>query len=100
MTGKPDGVIVAVRYSGGQIEFVRAFERRGPTYSDWVLLPRQELIQRLKAGRKFYTGRRREYLAGSFDVDRALRLQQQNGREVIATRADAASDQLEGVPIF
>ncbi len=34
MAKKFDGVIEAVRYKNGQIAVVRAFERRGTTFSD------------------------------------------------------------------
>ena len=47
---KFDGVIEAVHYSrGGQIDFVRAYERRGVTFSDRVLLNRKTLLERLSA---------------------------------------------------
>jgi len=41
---KFDGVIEAVRYSPeGAVSQVRMYERRGPTWSDCVLLDRAEL---------------------------------------------------------
>jgi hypothetical protein len=40
MAKKFDGVIEAVRYKDGQIEVVRAFERRGSAFTDRVMLNR------------------------------------------------------------
>ena len=48
---KFDGVIEAVRYKSGKIEVVRAYERRGATFSDHVLLDRKELLERLRGGK-------------------------------------------------
>lgn len=96
---KFDGVIEAVHYRNGQIDFVRAYERRGPTFSDIVLLDRKALLERLKNGKRFVTGRRREYLAGTFEVGKPLRVTQWNGRDVITTRATARRDDLEEAPL-
>lgn len=100
MVAKFDGVVDSVRYKGGQIQVVRAYERRGTTFSDHVLIPRKELIERLKKGKKFMTGRRRELLASTFDVEKPIRLVQHNGYELISTRPEVIQDDLEGVPIF
>lgn len=98
---KFDGVIEAARYSRrGQIEFVRAYERRGPTFSDCILLDRKTLLERLKAKRRFVTGTRREFWGGTFDRGRDVRLTARDGREFISTRADAAEDALEGVSVI
>ena len=50
MAKKFDGVIEAVRYKNGQIEVVRAFERRGATFTDRIMLKRDEFLKRLKKG--------------------------------------------------
>ncbi len=100
-TKKFDGVIEAVRYTrNGQIDFVRAYERRGFTFSDRVLLDRKTLLERLKARKRFVTGRRKEFLASTFEGGRDVMLAAREGREFIATRADAARDELEGVPVI
>ena len=50
---KFDIVVEAVRRStDGRIQTARIFERRGPTWSDRLLIDRDDLIQRLKAGEK------------------------------------------------
>jgi len=100
MAAKYDGVVEAVRYKGGQIQWVRAYERRGPTFSDLLLLPRKDLIERLKQGKKFVTGRRTELLASTFEVDKPLQVSKSNSHEIVATRAGATQDELEGLPVF
>jgi len=96
-----DGVIEAVRYApDGQIEFVRAYERRGAAFSDHVLLTRPALLERLKAKKRFVTGQRRPLLAGTFDSRRAVNLVRREGREFISTREAASGDELEGVPFL
>jgi hypothetical protein len=101
MAKKFDGVIEAVRYKNGQIEVVRAFERRGATFSDRIMLPRHELLERLKKGKKFVIGKRRELLASTFDVqDKSVQVVDRDGTEIIATRADADHDELEQAPVF
>jgi hypothetical protein len=101
MAKKFDGVIEAVRYKNGQIEVVRAFERRGATFSDHIMVARNELLERLKKGQKFVIGKRREFLASTFELqDKPLQVLDRNGKEIIATRADADHDELEQAPVF
>ena len=101
MAKKFDGVIEAVRYKNGQIAVVRAFERRGSAFSDRVLIPRDELLERLKKGRKFVIGKRKEFLAGTFEVlEKPLQIVKRDGQEIISTRPDANHDELEQAPVF
>jgi hypothetical protein len=101
MAKKFDGVIEAVRYKNGQIEVVRAFERRGATFSDRIMVARKELLERLKNGQKFVVGKRQEFMASTFDVqDRPLQVLDRNGSEIITTRTDADHDELEQAPLF
>jgi hypothetical protein len=97
---KFDGLIEAVRYKGGKIELVRAYERRGPTFSDHVLLDRPTLLARLKEGKRFVTGRRQELLASTFEVGKPVNLLIQNGDQVVTTLKQNGQDRLEDVPIF
>lgn len=97
---KVDGVIEAVRYKGGKIEVVRAYERRGPTFSDHVLLDRKTLIERLEKGKRFVTGQRKEYWASTFEVGKPVSLEGQDGRQVVTTKVQSEQDLLEGVPAF
>ncbi len=101
MAKKFDGVIEAVRYKNGQIVIVRAFERRGAAFSDRVLLDRNEFLDRLKKGQKYVVGKRKELLAGTFEVqEKPVQVLEQNGREIISTRPDAEHDELEQAPVF
>ena len=101
MAKKFDGVIEAVRYKNGQIDMVRAFERRGAAFSDRLLIPRHELLNRLKKGLRFTVGKRKELLAGSFEFqNKPLQVVERNGQEVIATQANAEHDELENAPVF
>jgi hypothetical protein len=100
MSKKFDGVVEAVRYKNGQIEAVRVFERRGATFSDWILMDRKELLERLKDGRRFVIGSRKEFLASTFETGQPLQVVSRDGREFISTHEDAARDELEQVPFF
>jgi hypothetical protein len=101
MAKKFDGVIEAVRYKNGQIEIVRTFERRGAAFTDRIMLNRHEFLERLKKGKKYFVGKRKEFLAGSFDVqDKPVQVLDRNGQEVISTRAEADHDELEQAPVF
>ena len=101
MAKKFDGVIEAVRYKNGQIMAVRAFERRGATFSDRVLIDRKELLERLNNGQKYVIGKRKEFLAGTFEVqEKPVQVLKRNGKEIIATRPDADHDELEQTPVF
>ena len=97
MAKRPDVVVEAVRYEAGKIRWVRAFERRGATYSDWLLMGRADLIERLKQGRRVVLGDRKEYLASTFETGRPVILADS---DIIATHKDAKSDNLEGAPLF
>ena len=53
---KSDFVIEAVRYKNGKIDVVRGYQRRGPTYTDRILLDRKTLLERLKEGKLVVIG--------------------------------------------
>jgi len=101
MAKKFDGVIEAVRYKNGQIDVVRTFERRGAAFTDRIMLDRQEFLNRLKKGKKYVVGKRKEFLAGTFEVqEKPVQVVDRNGREIISTRAEADQDELEQAPVF
>ncbi len=100
MAKKYDGIIEAVHYKNGQIVTVRAYERRGAAFSDNVLVSRKELVERLKNGKRFLTGERREFWAGTFEEGKPVKLVNRDGREFITTRDEAERDELEQVPVF
>ena len=95
-----DGVIEAVRYKGGKIELVRAYERRGATFSDHVLLNRKTLIGRVEQGKRFVTGQRREFMASTFEVGKPVKLLGREDQQIITTSGQSERDELEGVPAF
>jgi hypothetical protein len=97
---KFDGVIEAVRYKSGKIDLVRAYERRGATFSDHVVLDRKTLLERLAHGKQFVTGQRREYLASTFDVGKPVNLVGNDDKKFLTTSTEADHDELEGVPAF
>jgi hypothetical protein len=97
---KYDGIIEAVRYKSGKIELVRAYERRGATFSDSVLLDRKTLLGRLKKGQRFATGVRKEFLASTFEIGKPVQVMGEDEKQILATRADTDHDELEGVPAF
>jgi hypothetical protein len=100
MAKKFDGVIEAVRFKDGQIEEVRAFERRGAAFSDRIMIPREKLVKRLKDGKKFVVGQRTILMAGTFETGKPVQVVSRNGNEFISTRSDAERDELEQVPFF
>jgi len=100
---KYDGVIEAVRYNpAGRIAVVRAYERRGPTFSDRILISREELVRRLESGKRFVAGERQSLLASTFTVASAIRLVEKDGQKYLATpgASDTNGDRLAGVPLF
>lgn len=97
---KSDFVIEAVRYKNGKIEVVRGSQRRGPTYTDHILLDRKTLLERLKEGKLVVTGQRKEFLASTFDIGKPVKVMEQDGKQVVTTLTQAEHDELEGVPLF
>lgn len=100
MAKKFDGVIEAVHFKNGQIVTARAYERRGASFSDRVLIERKDLLERIKSGKKFLTGSRKEYLASEFEVGKPVLVVTRDGKDFLATREGADRDELENVPVF
>lgn len=100
MAKKQDGVVEAVRYKNGQIVAVRAYERRGSSYSDRVLIDRKDLLERIKKGKLLVVGTRKELLASTFEAGKSLRVVSRDGKEFIATLDSAERDLLEHAPVF
>ena len=102
MAKKFDGVIEAVRYNpDGQVALVRGYELRGVTYSDRVLLNRDTLLERLKAGKKFSTGQRKEFWGSTFELGKDVKLVNKDGKDFISTHAEVSKrDELEDTPAF
>jgi hypothetical protein len=96
-----DGVIEAVHYKpNGEVDWVRAYERRGAIFTDYVLIDRQTLIQRMKKGKRYVAGVRLPYLAGTFEVSSQLKVVSAGGKDVLVTgEVQSTRDRLEGVPL-
>ncbi len=99
---KYDGVIEAVHYSTeGRIDGVRAYLRRGPAWSDRVILKRQELVDAIKSGKRMGLGKRIEFMAGTFEISSPVQLTGQPGKEfLVVPNAPADCDHLEGAPLL
>jgi len=100
MAKKLDGVVEAVRYKNGQIVMARIYERRGSSFSDRKIIERKDLLERIKQGKKFVTGSRREFWASTFDSGKALKVVSRDNKEFVATRDGAERDELEQTPVF
>ena len=100
MAKKLDIVLEAVRYKNGQILAARGYERRGAVFSDRLLFERKMIAEQIRNKKIVVTGRRRELLAGTFEIGRPVKLAVQDGREMIVTGDGASQDELEGVPVF
>ena len=98
---KYDGVIEVVRYTpGGQITLVRAYERRGATFSDRLLWTRAELVERLKAGQKIVTGSRTALMASTFSDIAAVRLERSRSGDVIISGKESSDHDRLAAPLF
>jgi hypothetical protein len=98
-----DGVIEVVRYTlEGKIDSVRIYERRGPTYSDRILLTRMDLLQRLRTRKKFAVGTRKPLMASTFEICAEVRLTGSRGQEMIVAGNSSTTDRddLQGAPLF
>lgn len=95
-----DGVVDAAHFGpAGELLWVRAYERRGPTWSDRVLLDRQTLIDRLKDGKRFFIGKRKEFRASEFELGEAIRFREtRRGAVLLVGKGRAAGDRLGGLP--
>ncbi len=99
---KADGVIEAVRYNEkGFLSLIRVYERRGPTYSDRVLISRDQLMKALRTGKKYYVGKRIESLASTFELSNPVRLAGGSGQEFIQSLSgQTGRDDLPDAPLF
>ncbi len=99
---KFDALVEVVRYQpSGLIHCVRVYERRGPTFTDRILLDRAVLLARLKEGKKFVTGRRIPFLSSTFEVDESIKITKTANGEYITTGVPVVDrDELEGTPLF
>jgi hypothetical protein len=95
---KNDIIIEAVRYTPeGSIDLVRLYERGGAIWSDWKLVERAGLVERLERRKRVSTGSRKRYLGSMFEVRTPVVLA---GKSVITEGQTGKRDSLAEVPIF
>ncbi len=84
----------------GDLLWVRAYERRGPTWSDVVLLDREHLIKKIKSGKRFFVGKRIAFLASEFQLRDQFHINTLKTGFVITLGKDkkADSDRLQKLP--
>lgn len=100
MAKKFDGIIEAVHYKNGQIVTLRGYERRGATFSDRVLIDRKKFVERIKSGKLYMTGSRKEFKASTFEQGQPVKVISRGGKDFISTRDETDHDELEQVPVF
>jgi len=100
MANKFDGIIEAARYKNGQITVVRAYERRGATFSDRILINRKDLLERIQNGKQFLTGVRKEFWASTFEEGKSVKVVSSDGKDFLSTRDASDHDELEETPVF
>ncbi len=98
---KIDVVLVAARYAskGDRVRVARGYIRRGAVWGDLKLLPRKDLVERLKSGERIVVGEFAE-IPGSFHTVAKVRLTEGSGGErLVADGVDGKGDEL-GLPLF
>ncbi len=98
-----DGVVDAVHYKKtGRIDWVRLFERRGPTWSDHLIIDRKTLLKRIEEGQNIYSGKRILYNASEFELGKKILIDDNGKGEVIITERTQQNliDLLEDVEII
>ena len=98
-----DGVVEAVHYKKtGRIDWVRAYERRGPTWSDHLIIDRKTLLKKLEEGKRFFAGKRNVFNASEFKLGKKLVIDDNGKGEVIITENTKQNliDHLEDVEIL
>ena len=98
---KIDVVLVAARYTskGDLVQIAKGYVRRGPIWGDLILLPRKELVERLKSGERIVVGEHAE-VPGSFNTVAKVRLAEGSGGEkLVANGTDGVGDEL-GLPLY
>lgn len=99
---KYDAVLEAMRVDeNGQLALARIYERKGVIFSDYFLVDRDQLIQRLKSGQKILTGKRQYKMGSVFDTGDEVKVITSNEKDVLVVGSESSSqDQLNSVPRF
>ena len=99
---KIDGVVEAVHYDlDGNVKWVRAYMRRGQTYTDRVKLDRPTLVGLIKSGKRVYAGQRIVLKASTFEITNQLQLIPNGDLEYLSTgEKTSGRDKLENIPVI
>ncbi len=103
MKKKPaDLIIEAARLKpNGQLVFVRAYQRRGATFSDCIILTRSEVLEEIQKGKSVATGQREQFMASTFIGVKPVRAVSSGDRFIITSgNPGATQDALPGTPIL
>jgi hypothetical protein len=96
-----DGVVEAVHYSAdGQVAYVRAYQRRGPTFSDVVLIQRDDLVKSIKSGSNYYTGERICGIGTEFKTFEKLQVVPTKAGEILLTSPEGSLENLGITPLL
>jgi hypothetical protein len=97
---KVDGVVEAVRYApDGKVALVRIYERRGPAFSDRVLMDREQFAAILRGKKRFVAGKRLPMFGATFETGAEIRLVKAGAGEYIQSELGSGEcDDLKGVP--
>lgn len=99
---KFDYLVEAAHYApDGNLLWVRAYERRGPTFSDHKLLTRAALLDLLRSGKKAVFGARVEFEASTFTVRDEITLTGQGDAARLTLAGNTSGGrELQGVPVL
>jgi hypothetical protein len=97
---KVDGVVEAVRYApDGKVAFVRIYERRGPIFSDRLLLDREQFVTALRGKKRYVAGKQIERMGATFETGLEIRLVKAGSDEYIQSEQGSGErDDLKSVP--
>lgn len=99
---KADLIIEAVHHKrNGQIDFVRAYQKRGATYSDCLLVERKELLESIVLGMRVFIGQRVPFWGTVFSELAPVRLQTiHNKQTIVTTTSNVNQKELAEAPII
>lgn len=99
---KFDAILEAVRVDeDGQLQIARIFERRGVVFSDYFLVERDDLIKRIKDGKKIMTGKRQYKMGSVFEPGEQVQIISSQGKDVVVVgTASGDKDHIHSVPRF
>jgi hypothetical protein len=97
-----DGIIIAAHYMDeGDVDWVQAFLRRGPIWSDIVIMSREALVEEIKSGKNYVAGTRVEYMGTTFETADVVNLITNNDHDVLVTGdIESKTDRLDNIPIL